>query len=58
MSVVEGDDGTTVVSGRLADQSALHGVLQRIRDLGIPLVAVDRSPRSVTVDTDTNPERT
>lgn len=33
-------DGTTVLRGPIADQAALHGVLQQIRDLGIPLVAV------------------
>ena len=36
-------DGTTVLSGPVADQAALHGLLQRVRDLGIPLVSVTRS---------------
>ena len=36
-------DGTTVISGLIADQAALHGVLQRVRDLGLPLVSVSRS---------------
>lgn len=36
------DDGTTVISGPELDQAALHGVLQRVRDLGIPLVSVTR----------------
>lgn len=36
-------DGTTVISGPIADQAALHGVLQRVRDLGIPLVSVTRN---------------
>lgn len=30
-------DGTTVLRGRLVDQAALHGLLQKLRDLGIPL---------------------
>lgn len=33
-------DGTTVLSGPIADQAALHGVLQRVRDLGIPLISI------------------
>ena len=35
-------DGTTVISGLVTDQSALHGLLQRVRDLGLPLVSVNR----------------
>jgi hypothetical protein len=37
----EGTD--TVLSGPLADQAALHGVLARIGDLGIRLISVHRS---------------
>ena len=35
-------DGTTVISGPVADQAALHGLLQQVRDLGLPLVSVTR----------------
>ncbi len=33
-------DGTTVIHGPVVDQAALHGVLQKVRDLGLPLVSV------------------
>ena len=34
-------DGTTVLRGRMVDQAALHGVLQKVRDLGVPLISVN-----------------
>jgi hypothetical protein len=42
LSVRYADDGTTVISGPIADQSALHGLLQRVRDLGLALISVER----------------
>ena len=33
-------DGSTVLSGPVVDQAALHGLLQKVRDLGLPLVSV------------------
>jgi hypothetical protein len=33
-------DGTTVLSGPVADQAALHGLLRKVRDLGLPLLSV------------------
>lgn len=42
LRVRDESDGTTVISGPIADQAALHGVLQRVRDLGLPLVSVTR----------------
>jgi hypothetical protein len=35
-------DGTTVIHGLVVDQAALHGLLQRVRDVGLPLVSVIR----------------
>jgi len=41
MTVTVLEDGTTLVSG-LLDQSALHGLLSQIRDLGLPLLSINR----------------
>ncbi|MDX6301599.1 MAG: hypothetical protein QOF53_2813, partial [Nocardioidaceae bacterium] len=47
LSLVRHADGTTVLTGSLADQAQLHGLLARIRDLGAPLLFVSTvdSPR-------------
>jgi len=34
------DNGETLLSGQVVDQAALHGLLKRVRDLGIPLLSV------------------
>jgi hypothetical protein len=36
------EDGNTLLTGSVADQAALHGLLKKIRDLGIVLVSVNR----------------
>lgn len=33
-------DGTTVLVGPIVDQAALHGLINRIRDLGLPLLSM------------------
>ena len=35
-------DGQTILTGTLPDQTALHGVLMRIRDMGLSLVEIKR----------------
>jgi len=34
------DDGTTLLHGPVVDQAALHGLLQRLRDMGLPLRSI------------------
>src|SRR5712692_6467754 len=36
------DNGETLLTGPVVDQAALHGVLKKVRDLGMPLVSVNR----------------
>jgi hypothetical protein len=38
-------DGTTVLHGTVADQSALHGLLRKLNDLGVPLLSVAQPER-------------
>jgi hypothetical protein len=42
LTITNTDDGEALLCGPLADQAALHGVLMKIRDLGVPLLAVNR----------------
>jgi hypothetical protein len=45
LSLTHHNDGTTVIHGPIADQAALHGLLQKVRDTGLPLIAVTRVER-------------
>jgi hypothetical protein len=36
------DNGDTLLSGPVVDQAALHGLLRKVRDLGMPLLSVSR----------------
>lgn len=44
LSVTNADDGITVIRGPVVDQAALHGLLQKLRDIGLPLVSVTQMP--------------
>ena len=40
MSISLEEDGDTLLTGPVADQPALHGLLKKVRDLGLPLISV------------------
>ena len=40
LTVTLEDNGDTLLSGPVLDQAELHGVLRKVRDLGIPLISV------------------
>ena len=40
LAVQRQENGTTLLVGPVVDQAALHGVITRIRDLGLPLLSV------------------
>ena len=44
MELILTDNGTTVISGPIVDQAALHGLLHKLRDLGIPLLSLTSTP--------------
>ncbi|WKZ36702.1 MAG: hypothetical protein QY332_02010 [Anaerolineales bacterium] len=46
ISITLEEDGTTLLSGPVTDQPALYGILRRMRDLGLPLVSVNRVEES------------
>lgn len=43
MTLTRKDDGTTVIHGTVADQSALHGLLRKLNDIGVPLISIHRT---------------
>jgi hypothetical protein len=50
MTLTPQDDGTTVIHGAVVDQSALHGLLRKLSDLGLSLVSVKPTTEEVPGD--------
>ncbi len=41
LTIILEEDGNTLLSGTVIDQAALHGLLKKVRDLGMPLLLVN-----------------
>ena len=59
LTLTNEDDGTSVIRGSVVDQAALHGLLQKLRDLGITLISLTpvlrNRPPSVPTNLDNQP---
>ena len=42
LSLTNDSDGTIIISGPVVDQAALHGLLRKVRNVGLPLIPVSR----------------
>lgn len=42
MTLTKAENGDTLFTGPVADQAALHGLLRKVRDLGLPLISVNQ----------------
>jgi hypothetical protein len=55
LTLTHHSDGSTIIGGPVADQAALYGLLQKTRDLGLPLISVNcvepGQPRVPTIET-------
>jgi hypothetical protein len=54
MTLTRHSDGTTVLDGPVVDQAALHGLLRKLRDVGLPLISVTQVERTKSHLPDTN----
>ena|SRR5687767_3764157 len=43
LTITPEDNGDTLLTGPVVDQAALHGLLRKVRDLGLPLISVTRA---------------
>lgn len=48
MTITTLPNGDSLLTGPVVDQAALHGILKRIRDLGLPLISIERIESDTT----------
>ena len=54
LSIRHEADGTTCLTGPVADQAALYGLIRKLRDLGLPLIAINPTGPQSAADTKTD----
>lgn len=42
MDITQAANGETILTGPIVDQAALHGVITKVRDLGLPLISIEQ----------------
>ena len=55
LTITSDADGTTAIRGPVVDQAALHGLIQKLRDVGIPLVSLTQLTPDPTAETSAHP---
>ena len=55
LTITPEEDGDTLLTGPVVDQAALHGLLKKVRDLGMPLLSVNRVEHDQTDAPDVEP---
>lgn len=55
MTIIPEEDGNTLLIGQVVDQAALHGLIKKVRDLGMPLISVDPVESGMTDAPDVKP---
>ncbi len=58
LTVTHAADGTTTLTGPLIDQAALYGLLRKLRDLGLPLIAINQVGPQPAPGPDVNTDHT
>ncbi|CAA9448651.1 MAG: hypothetical protein AVDCRST_MAG14-666 [uncultured Rubrobacteraceae bacterium] len=56
LAITPEDNGDTLLTGPVVDQAALHGLLRKVRDLGMPLISVIQSEKGEQVYLDSEGE--
>lgn len=56
MTLTSKSDGTTVLEGPVVDQAALHGLLRKLRDTGLPLLSVTQVDTAKSMCPPPNPD--